>query len=71
MKDLTDTICALSTPPGRSGLAVVRVSGSQAFPLHRRLFMTGSGEGSAPVRRATLGRNLFRLTTFLYRRGYV
>lgn len=28
-----DTICAISTPPGRGGIAVIRVSGSQAIPV--------------------------------------
>lgn len=31
----TDTIVALSTPPGRSGLGVIRVSGQDALPLTR------------------------------------
>jgi tRNA modification GTPase len=56
MKDLTDTICALSTPPGRSGLAVIRVSGSQTFPLFHRIFLTHNADGSLPARRAMLGR---------------
>ena len=29
----TDTICALSTPPGRSGIAVVRLSGADCLPI--------------------------------------
>ena len=32
-----DTICALSTPPGVGGIAVLRVSGSRAFEISRRL----------------------------------
>ena len=56
MKDLEDTICALSTPPGRSGLAVVRVSGSQAFSLVRRIFLANKTLEALPVRRAMLGR---------------
>ena len=31
-----DTICAVSTPPGRGGIAVVRVSGPQALDLVQR-----------------------------------
>ena len=38
MADLTDTICALSTPPGRSGLAVVRVSGTKSLEIYRKVF---------------------------------
>lgn len=30
-----DTICALSTPPGHGGIAVIRVSGSKAFKIAR------------------------------------
>lgn len=56
MKDLEDTICALSTPPGRSGLAVVRVSGPQTFSLVRRIFLASQTFESLPVRRAMLGR---------------
>ncbi len=56
MKDLEDTICALSTPPGRSGLAVVRVSGPQTFSLVRRIFLANQTFESLPVRRAMLGR---------------
>lgn len=32
-----DTICALSTPPGLGGIAVIRVSGNRALPLVREL----------------------------------
>ena len=31
-----DTICAISTPPGRGGIAVVRVSGPQALDIVQR-----------------------------------
>lgn len=33
-----DTICALATPPGIGGLAVVRLSGPEAFPIADRCF---------------------------------
>src|SRR3989338_2499934 len=32
-----DTICALSTPPGTGGIAVVRVSGRRAADIARKL----------------------------------
>ena len=35
--DITDTICALSTPPGRSGVAVVRLSGADCLSILRRI----------------------------------
>ena len=34
---LNDTIVALSTPPGRSGIGVIRLSGPHALPLTRQL----------------------------------
>lgn len=34
----TDTICALSTPHGVGGIAVVRISGAKAFELVNRIF---------------------------------
>lgn len=38
MHTLSDTICALATPPGVSGLAVVRVSGPDSFHLVDQFF---------------------------------
>ena len=40
-----DTIAAIATAPGRSGVAVVRVSGSEAFGIAERL--TGIRDGEA------------------------
>ena len=31
--DLNKTVCALATPPGQGGIAVVRVSGPQAYAV--------------------------------------
>ena len=56
MKDPADTICALSTPPGRSGLAVVRVSGSGTSGLVQRIFLSNKPLESLPLRYALLGR---------------
>ncbi len=33
-----ETICALSTPPGIGGIAVVRISGNSAFPIAEKIF---------------------------------
>lgn len=55
MKDLGDTICALSTPPGRSGIAVVRMSGPQSRSILRKLFIARSGNRDLSPRHATLG----------------
>jgi len=54
MKDLADTICALSTPPGRSGIAVVRVSGPASHTLVGRVFRGSVAQ--LPPRRALVGR---------------
>ena len=37
MQDSADTICALSTPPGRSGIAVVRLSGTSAYSILQKI----------------------------------
>jgi len=33
----TDTICAIATPPGRSGVGIVRISGPACLTLAERL----------------------------------
>jgi len=38
---IQDTIVALATPEGEGGLAVVRLSGREAFPMARRVFEEG------------------------------
>lgn len=48
---MADTIYALATPPGRSGIAVIRLSGEAAFASAASL-----GAAPAPARRATLRR---------------
>lgn len=35
---LDQTICALATPPGAGGIAVVRVSGADTYPIVQRVF---------------------------------
>jgi tRNA modification GTPase len=56
MGDLADTICALSTPPGRSGVAVVRMSGPESIAIFFRLFFPYRTFDSFPYRRTLLGR---------------
>jgi tRNA modification GTPase len=58
MYDLSDTICALSTAPGRSGIAVVRMSGGESLKLVARVFVPKRPVGDLPVRRPMLGRVL-------------
>lgn len=48
---MSETIYALATPPGRSGVAVIRVSGPEAFSGLRRLIRDGA-EGFPAFRRA-------------------
>jgi tRNA modification GTPase len=48
---LSDPIVALATPPGRSALAVVRLSGAGAFAVAQRVIV---GFGAHPPRTATL-----------------
>jgi tRNA modification GTPase len=57
MLSAEDTIVAIATPPGRGGLAVVRLSGSSAVRVARSLI---AGEVTLEPRRATLVRVLAR-----------
>ncbi|HSR14107.1 MAG TPA: tRNA uridine-5-carboxymethylaminomethyl(34) synthesis GTPase MnmE [Gemmatimonadales bacterium] len=50
---LSDPIAALATPPGRSALAVVRLSGTGAFPVAARVV---EGFAAEPARTARLAR---------------
>ena len=45
MTPAADTITALSTPPGESGIAVVRVSGPEAIMAVGAMFRTVAGHG--------------------------
>jgi len=47
-----DTIAAVSTPPGQSGIGIVRLSGPDALSIADRLFRP-SGEGCAPSEQAS------------------
>jgi tRNA modification GTPase len=46
--NLHDTIVAISTPPGRGGLGVVRLSGPQARPITERILRFSSGHEWRP-----------------------
>lgn len=39
MDRMQQTICALATPPGAGGIAVVRVSGPEAYPIVSKVFV--------------------------------
>ncbi len=49
---LEDTIIAAATPPGRGGIAIVRLSGKKSLRIAGRLFRPGRGE-SARIRPRT------------------
>lgn len=52
-----DTIAAIATPPGQGGIGVIRVSGSDAFPLVQARFRyAGQASGLPPSYRLTYGR---------------
>lgn len=52
--DTTDTICAISTPPGVGGIAVARISGPQAIEIADRCWR-GKNLGSVESHTAHLG----------------
>ncbi|MDI6799431.1 MAG: tRNA uridine-5-carboxymethylaminomethyl(34) synthesis GTPase MnmE [Actinomycetota bacterium] len=43
MKEEKDTIVAISTPPGSSGIGIVRMSGTDAFEIAEKLFRSPRG----------------------------
>ena len=49
-----DTIVAVSTPPGRGGIGIVRLSGPQALEISEQL-VRRAGAAPVPVRRPLLG----------------
>ncbi|MBP1609076.1 MAG: tRNA modification GTPase trmE [Acidobacteria bacterium] len=55
MDNLLETICALSTAPGRSGIALVRVSGLESFTILKKVFLPQKGDHPLAPRHATLG----------------
>jgi tRNA modification GTPase len=57
MGDLDDTICALSSAPGRAGIAVVRISGHSTFVIVQKVFAPKeAGGGFLRPRQAALGK---------------
>lgn len=51
--DLFDTIAAVSTPRGKGGIAVIRISGSEAFAVAERMFVPKSKKHFAELRHAS------------------
>src|SRR5687767_13070528 len=56
---MPDTIVALATPPGRSGIGVIRLSGDDSLPIIRRLV---ADEMFSPKPRTVTLRGLHDLT---------
>lgn len=42
LHEFSDTVAAISTPPGQSGIGIVRLTGPQAIPIADSLFMPAS-----------------------------
>ena len=45
-----DTIAALSSPIGKGGVAVIRISGSESFEIAERVFKSVSGKKIAEIK---------------------
>lgn len=57
MYNSTETVCAISTPPGKGGVALIRLSGTDAFAIADRVFRPRSGRklSEHPVRMQVYG----------------
>jgi tRNA modification GTPase len=51
-----DTIAAISTPPGRGGIGVVRLSGTKSLEIANAIFRSQSGKPTEEPNRAQFGR---------------
>ena len=49
MSAFTDVIAAVSTPPGKGGVAIIRISGSGAFDIAEAVFVARSGKKPTEV----------------------
>jgi tRNA modification GTPase len=56
MEDFENTICALSTPPGCSGIAVVRITGNRSLSLLQTILFLNKPSNIFINRNAMLGR---------------
>lgn len=50
MYDTTDTIAAIATPVGESGIGVIRISGSGAYGVGEKIFHGKGKKESANIR---------------------
>ena len=51
--DLFDTIAAVSTPRGKGGIAVIRISGSEAFSVAEKIFVPKNKKPLSQIRHAS------------------
>lgn len=51
-----DTIAAISTPRGKGGIAVIRISGEGVSPILKKVFLPKGAEPTAAPRRAVFGK---------------
>jgi tRNA modification GTPase len=56
MTDILDSICALSTPPGRSGIAVIRLSGIGCHEIVEKIFTPKKKRENSEPRLAIFGK---------------
>jgi tRNA modification GTPase len=52
--DINDTIAAISTPPGESGIGIVRISGKKALAVTERVFIAKDGSKPADFKSYTI-----------------
>ena len=52
MNDLSATICAIATPPGEGGIAVVRLSGPAAYDIAEKVFVPVNTRKKVQIGRA-------------------
>ena len=50
MAAVFDTVAAISTPPGKGGVALIRISGAEADKICERIFLTASGKPYSEIR---------------------
>ena len=51
--NLNDTISAISTPPGKGGVALIRISGDEALVVADKMFRPKSGKKLAEIKSRT------------------
>jgi tRNA modification GTPase len=52
--DPTDTIAAISTPPGENGIGIIRLSGPSAIGIAEKIFMSKKGQSASTFKSHTI-----------------